>query len=1062
MAGDELNRERARLEAFADVSNGWFWETDEHHRFIYMSRSVERLAGNPPEWHYGKSRVEVGGQYVRPEIWQAHLDDLAARRPFDSFIFHRPTSYGELWMRTSGAPRFNADGHFVGYGGFASNITAEIMVRREAGLLKEAIQQITEPFVLWGPDERLVFCNNAYVNLNKSFASLLVPGVLIEDVLRAVAYQGHVMDAIGREEEWIVQRLETYRLPEHSHYLEMSGDRHMMVHQQRLSNDAVAWFGLDISQLKQAERRAEVAHRQLIEAIEALPDGFCLYDSDERLVLFNSHYAAYLKAFGVEGKVGLRYQDALRKAAQSGLFDVPDDAEEEWIETRLASYRSPEILRYDRPFMGGWTRFIHSKTSDGGRVGLRIDISELKEQEAQLRHAREVAEIATSAKSMFLANMSHELRTPLNGVIGLSRLLAETPLDEKQRDYMEKIEASSESLLSIVKDVLDFSKIEAGEMTLEVVDFGLNIELRRLSDVMSSRAAEKGLGFRIDIDPDTPMNLKGDPVRIGQILLNFLSNAVKFTERGEVVLSVETEAIASGNATLHFAVLDTGLGMTDQQAASIFNSFTQGDPSTTRRFGGTGLGLSISKSLADLLDGEIWVESIPGKGSTFHLRLQLPMGTASTPYQIKAFESLEGKRILVADNSETARVLMKEMLSRMGIDADVVEGGTEAIAAAAVDGPFDAYLIDFQMPDVDGLMVCQSICEAAKSHGEDKPRILIVSADETDALKSAAREAGAMGVMTKPINASVLFDSAALLFGETDFVTGKNGQPVPPEELRGLRILLVEDNEINREVALAILGKAGIKVTQAENGLVALNLLRSGGHEAFDAVLMDIQMPVMDGYAATEIIREEPEFDSLPIIAMTANAMANERDKCFSVGMQDHVTKPIENKKLFAALWKWCNIGGVDSMPAPDLGKEHSGEPASSEEGAVIKENDVSELSSADLAQRYAPLAEMIGDASMVGRFLGQFRDSFSDARAVFAGHVDAGDSENASRYAHQLKGVAGNLRLNDIFEQSKQVESCFKDAESSTETCSAALEELLNLIDTEMLLIDRHLAENA
>ncbi|MEP6149516.1 MAG: response regulator, partial [Nisaea sp.] len=331
-----------------------------------------------------------------------------------------------------------------------------------------------------------------------------------------------------------------------------------------------------------------------------------------------------------------------------------------------------------------------------------------------------------------------------------------------------------------------------------------------------------------------------------------------------------------------------------------------------------------------------------------------------------------------------------------------------------------------------------------------------------DALKSAAREAGAMGVMTKPINASVLFDSAALLFGETDFVTGKNGQPVPPEELRGLRILLVEDNEINREVALAILGKAGIKVTQAENGLVALNLLRSGGHEAFDAVLMDIQMPVMDGYAATEIIREEPEYDSLPIIAMTDNAMANERDKCFSVGMQDHVTKPIENKKLFAALWKWCNIGGVDSMPAPDLGKEHSGEPASSEEGAVIKENDVSALSSADLAQRYAPLAEMIGDASMVGRFLGQFRDSFSDARAVFAGHVDAGDSENASRYAHQLKGVAGNLRLNDIFEQSKQVESCFKDAESSTETCSAALEELLNLIDTEMLLIDRHLAENA
>ncbi len=1061
MTGDELDEERARLEAFADVSNGWFWETDENHRFIYMSRSVERLAGNPPEWHYGKSRVDVGGQYVRPEIWQAHLDDLAARRPFDNFVIHRPTSYGEIWMRTGGAPRFSAEGRFLGYSGFASNITAEIMVRREAGLLKEAIQQITEPFVLWGPDERLVVCNDAYVKLNQSFASQLVPGVSIEDVLRAVAYQGHVMDAVGREEEWIVQRLETYRLPEHSHYLEMSGDRHMMIHQQRLSNDAVAWFGLDISQLKQAERRAEVAHRQLVEAIEALPDGFCFYDSDERLVLFNSHYAAYLRSFGAEGKVGLRYEDALRKAAQSGLFDVPEGTEEEWVETRLASFRAPEVWRYDRPFMGGWTRFIHSKTSDGGRVGLRIDISELKEQEAELRHAREVAEIATSAKSMFLANMSHELRTPLNGVIGLSRLLADTQLDEKQRDYMAKIEASSESLLSIVKDVLDFSKIEAGEMTLEVVDFGLNVELRRLSDVMSPRAAEKGLEFRVDIDPDTPMNLKGDPVRIGQILLNFLSNAMKFTERGEVVLSIETEAIASGSATLHFAVRDTGVGMTDQQAANIFNSFTQGDPSTTRRFGGTGLGLSISQSLAELLGGEIWVESIPGKGSTFHLRLKLAMGTASAPYQIKAFESLKGKRVLVADNSETARDLMKEMLSSMGIETHIVEGGAEAIVAAADNGPFDAFLIDFQMPDVNGLMACRNICEAAKSEGAEKPRILIVSADETDTLKNAAREAGAMGVMTKPINASVLCDSAALLFGKTDFVAGKNGQPVPPEGLRGLRVLLVEDNDINREVALAVLGKAGIKAMQAENGLVALNILRSEGSEAFDAVLMDIQMPVMDGYAATEIIRDEPEFDSLPIIAMTANAMANERDKCFSVGMQDHVTKPIENKKLFAALWKWCNIDGVNSMPAPDLGKEHSGEPASSEEGTVIKDNDESALTSGDLAKRYEPLAEMIGDASMVGRFLGQFRESFSDARAVFAGYIDAGDSESANRYAHQIKGVAGNLRLNDVFEQSKLVESCFKDADSSTDTCSAALEELLNLIEAEMLLIDRHLAEN-
>ncbi|WP_193170181.1 response regulator [Nisaea nitritireducens] len=1062
LAGDGFDQERDRLEAFADVSNGWFWETDENHRFIYVSGSVERLAGRTPEWHFGKSREDVGGRNVRPEVWQAHLDDLEARRPFESFVYRRLAPHAELWVRTSGAPRFDAGGTFLGYRGFASNITAEIMVRREAGLLKEAFQQVTEPFVLWGPDERLVVCNDAYMKLNQNFASILVPGIAFEDVLRAVANEGHVTAAIGREEEWIVERLETHRLPEHSHYLQLSGDRHMMIHQQKLSNGAVAWFGLDITQLKQAERRAEEAHRQLTDAIEALPDGFCLYDSDDRLALFNSHYATFMEAFGLKAEVGLSYEEGLRKAAASGLFNIPEGGQEEWIEKRLALHRSQEVVRFDRPFKDGWARAIESSTSDGSRVGLRIDITELKEQEAELRRAREAAEIATSAKSMFLANMSHELRTPLNGVIGLSRLLAETQLDEKQRDYMAKIEASSESLLSIVKDVLDFSKIEAGEMVLDVTDFGLDVELRRLSDVMALRAAEKGLDFRIDVDPDTPMNLTGDPVRIGQILLNFLSNAVKFTERGEVVLSIETEAIADSHAALHFSVRDTGVGMTDQQAANVFKSFTQADPSTTRRFGGTGLGLSISRSLADLLGGEIWVESTPGKGSTFHLRLQVALGTASTPYQAKAFECLAGMRVLVADNSETARILMHEMLSRMGIETYVVEGGAEAIAAAVESGPFDAFLIDYRMPEVDGLMACRSICEAAEAKGDDKPRILIVSADESETLKEAAREAGAMGVLTKPINASVLFDGAALLFDKMDLVAGKKGQSVPPDGLRGLRVLLVEDNAINREVADAVLGKAGIIVTPAENGLIALNLLRAEGRGAFDAVLMDIQMPVMDGYAATEIIRDEPEFDDLPVIAMTANAMANEREKCFAVGMQDHVAKPIENKKLFAALWKWCIIKEEGSTAAPDAGAEQSGGQAGSEEGALVEDSNATELTSDDLAKRYEPLAEMIGDASMVGRFLGQFRESFSDARAVFAGHVDVGDHESAHRYAHQIKGVAGNLRLNDIFEQSKLVEGCFKDADSSSETCAGVLEELLSLIDAEMLLIDRHLAENA
>ncbi|WP_420404518.1 response regulator [Nisaea sp.] len=1047
------------LEAFADITDGWFWETDAEHRFTYMSRSVEKLAGVPPEWHYGKLRSEIGGRNVAPNVWQAHLDLIEARKPFDSFTYRRQTDHGELWVRTSGKPRFDADGSFAGYRGFASNITGEVMARREARLLREAVQQITEPFVLWGPDDKLVVCNEAYIELNRNIENLLVPGTTFDEILHALAYSGHALAAVGREKEWIEERTSQHRGMQMIRDVEIQGGRHLMVHEQRLPSGAVAWFGLEITRIKQAERRAEEIHQRLNDAIEALPDGFCYFDADDRLLFYNSRYAKFLRTFGVEARVGLPYEESVRAAASSGLFEIPEGGEEEWVRKRIALHRSKDVVRFDRPFNGGWARAIESSTSDGGRVGLRVDISELKNQEAELQKALAAADVANSAKSMFLANMSHEIRTPLNGIIGLSQLLADTRLDRVQRDYMNKIQASSGSLLAIINDILDFSKIEAGEMQIEIVDFNLEDEIGRISDIVSLRAAEKGLSFKTHVDPNTPTSLKSDPFRICQIILNFLSNAVKFTDEGEVSLSVWSERIESGRATLRFEVRDTGIGMTEEQAAKVFASFTQADASTTRQFGGTGLGLSISASLAELLGGEIWVESTPGEGSAFNFRLSLELGVTPTTALQCGPREIRG-RALIADDNVTARELMRELLAGMGIESVVVANGREAVQTAEREGPFDIALLDWLMPEADGLQACTQIIRTAEAAGQPAPRVLLVSAQVDETLREGALAAGAKGVLAKPISSSTLHDGVCAALNNSEIGKRRSRDEIEDVAvLKGLRVLLVEDNEINREIASVVLGKAGIIVTEAENGEVAVALLKSGGSDAFDAVLMDIQMPVLGGYAATEIIRSDPAYDALPIIAMTANALTDEKEKCFAAGMQDHVAKPVDNKKLFNALIRWCTMEGnlvhhrVEEGEAPTKHSTGSG-PAGGGETT-----EVATMSPNELSQRYEPIAKMIGDASMVGRFLKQFRENFSGARSVFEGHISDGDLEAVYRYAHQIKGVSGNLRLNDVYEQALKVESDFKEATAVSQANSDELERLLKLIDEEIRFIDSYLA---
>jgi CheY-like chemotaxis protein/HPt (histidine-containing phosphotransfer) domain-containing protein len=405
-------------------------------------------------------------------------------------------------------------------------------------------------------------------------------------------------------------------------------------------------------------------------------------------------------------------------------------------------------------------------------------------------------------------------------------------------------------------------------------------------------------------------------------------------------------------------------------------------------------------------------------------------------------------------------MVVVEMLAAMGGECVQVADGEQAVAAARDQGPFDVVLLDWMMPRLDGLEACRQIIENAGADGDAVPRVLIFSAEAGGQVREEARASGARGMLAKPISSSTLHDGIVSALGQAKFVDAQGDRSGGSlEDIDGLRVLLVEDNEINREIATAVLGMAGVKVTEAENGEVAVGLLRSAGRAAFDAVLMDIQMPVLDGYAATEIIRSEPEFDDLPIIAMTANALSDEKEKCFAVGMQDHVIKPVDNRKMFSALARWCTMTRdrkrATSQPEP-ITPVDGNEPEKSGGGNV---NDTAAISPEGLSERYAPIAKMIGDESMVGRFLEQFRENFSGARAVFEGHLAEGDLEAVYRYAHQIKGVSGNLRLNDIYEQAQKVESDFRGAAAVSDASSGDLEHLLGLIDAEMRFIHLYLA---
>ncbi len=773
----------------------------------------------------------------------------------------------------------------------------------------------------------------------------------------------------------------------------------------------------DISKRKQTEEALRDREIQMRSIMDTAYDAIVMINSDDCISFWN---AAAERIFGYQSGdvLGKNLKEVIQPALNHeeqmvDLMNLFTSCKEKPIGQIL----NLEAVRRDKTIVPIQLSLSAVKLSDGWHtIGIIRDSTEQKKNEEELINAKTVAEEATHAKSEFLANMSHEIRTPMNAVIGFSELLKKTDMTVKQRDYINKIDASAKSLLGIINDILDFSKMEAGKLELEAVDFNLDDVINNVISMNSNKASEKNIELINNIESDVPYCLVGDPLRVGQVLLNLVNNAVKFTNEGHVLVEVSLVEIADQSCRIRFAVSDTGIGLTNEQKDKLFSAFSQADTSVTRRFGGTGLGLTISKRLVEMMKGTISVESEFGRGSTFSFEIGLRLQSEEKAKQPVYKKSLQNLKVLIVDDNEVSREILKEQISAFGVDAATVASGKAAIQEVktqSVKKPFDLVIMDWRMPEMDGI-------EAAKTILNDKsidhtPMAIMVSAFGREEVAKKAEKIGIQNFLMKPINQSLLFDTIVNMFdmdksGMTIQNSTKPDDGTDLYRINGVRILLVEDNVINQEVATEILNSAGAVVEIANNGKEAIESVAAN---AYDLVLMDLQMPIMGGYEATKFIRADRKNLNLPIIAMTAHAMQGVDAECKAAGMNDYVSKPIDPSNLFSTILRWVkpnrDAKGSNADQFPASGSTNEAETQLPEK-----------MPGVDVAEG---LNRVGGNKKLYRKLLKDFAQNYRTVVTDIRQGITEGRIEEAKRIAHTVKGVSGNISARDVFSISERIE---------------------------------------